>query len=210
MCFPDFEGPTEEFLVVEHDSIGKAYLVQWPGSAPKWEDEKSLRRLLLSYPEHMRVPANELDLNDPLLLEYSRYETSGGRARTAAVRAVKAIKNNVEQLEQASDIEEDEQDDAPPTQRARHARTATISIGVTVNMGGVDADVQPYLKCPISHEIMVDPVVGEDGQTYERKELARWLHVNNISPMTGERMGARMVPNHAVKSMIANLSSTSA
>jgi hypothetical protein len=28
MCFPDFEGPTEEFLVVEHDSIGKAYLVQ--------------------------------------------------------------------------------------------------------------------------------------------------------------------------------------
>ena len=57
---------------------------------------------------------------------------------------------------------------------------------------------------------MVDPVVGEDGQTYERKELARWLHVNNISPMTGERMGARMVPNHVVKSMIANLSSTSA
>ena len=67
-----------------------------------------------------------------------------------------------------------------------------------------------FLKCPISHEIMVDPVVGEDGQTYERKELARWLHVHNTSPMTGERMGARMVPNHAVKSMIANLSSTSA
>ena len=210
MYFPDFDGPTMEFLVLEHDSIGKAYLVQRPGSAPKWEDEKLLRRLLLSYPRHMRVPANELDPDDPLLLEYSRYETSGGRARTAAVRAVKAIQINVNQLEQASDIEEDEQDDAPPTQRARHARTATISIGVTVNMGGVDADLQPFLKCPISHEIMVDPIVGEDGQTYERKELARWLHVKNTSPMTGERMGARMVPNHVVKSMIANLSSTSA
>ena len=57
---------------------------------------------------------------------------------------------------------------------------------------------------------MVDPVVGEDGQTYERKELARWLHVHNTSPMTGERMGARMVPNYVVKSMIVNLSSTSA
>ena len=54
---------------------------------------------------------------------------------------------------------------------------------------------------------MVDPVVGEDGQTYEREALAHWLHVTNISPMTGERMGARMV---LVKSMIANLSSTSA
>ena len=210
MCFPDFDGPPEEFLVVEHDSIGKAYLVQWPGSAPKREDEKSLHRLLLSYPQHMRVPADELDPNDPLLLEYSRYETSGGRARTAAVRAVKAIKINVDQLEQASDAEEDEQDDAPPTKRARNARTATVSIGITVNTGGVDADLQPFLKCPISHEIMVDPVVGEDGQTYERKELARWLHGKNTSPMTGERMGARMVPNHVVKSMIANLSSTSA
>ena len=210
MCFPDIEGPPEEFLVVEHDSIGKAYLVQWPGSAPKREDEKSLHRLLLSYPQPLMVPANELDANDPLLLEYSRYETSGARARTAAKNATKAIQINVVQLEQASDAEEDEQDDAPPTQRAHHARTATISIGVTVNMGGVDADVQPYLKCPISHEIMVDPVVGEDGQTYERKELARWLHGKNTSPMTGERMGARMVPNHAVKSMIANLSSTSA
>ena len=39
MCFPDFEGPPEEFLVVEHDSIRKAYLVQRLGSAPKWEDE---------------------------------------------------------------------------------------------------------------------------------------------------------------------------
>ena len=206
MCFPDFDGPPEEFLVVEHDSIGKAYLVQWPGSAPKREDEKSLHRLLLSYPQHMRVPADELDPNDPLLLEYSCYATSGGRARTAAKDAVKAIKINVDKLEQASDAEDDEEHDAPPTKRARNARTATISIGITVNAG----DLQPFLKCPISHEIMVNPVVAEDGHTYEREALVRWLSEKNISPMTGERMGARMLPNHAVKSMIANLSSTSA
>ena len=110
MCFPDFGGPPKEFLVVERDSIGKAYLVQWPGSAPKREDEKSLRRLLLSYPQHMRVPADELDPNDPLLLEYSRYETSSGRARTAAKNATKAIQINVDQ--------------------------ATISIGIMAFLGG--------------------------------------------------------------------------
>ena len=210
MCFPDFDGPPEEFLVVEHDSIGKAYLGQRLRSAPKWEDEKSLRRLLGSNPQHMRVPADELDANDPLLLEYSRYETSGGRARTAAKNATKAIKINVDQLEQASDAEEDEQDDAPPTKRARNARTATVSIGITVNTGGVGADLQPFLQCPISHEIMVDPVVAADGHTYEREALARWLSEKNSSPLTGQPMGTRMVPNHAVKSMIANLSSTSA
>ena len=210
MCFPDIEGPPEEFLVVEHDSIGKAYLVQWPGSAPKWEDEKSLRLLLLSYPQPVMVEASELDANDPLLLEYSRYETSGARARTAAKNATKAIQINVVQLEQASDAEEDEQDDAPPTKRARNARTATVSIGITVNTGGVGAVLQPFLQCPISHEIMVDPVVAADGHTYEREALARWLSEKNSSPLTGQPMGTRMVPNHAVKSMIANLSSTSA
>ena len=213
MRFPDIEGPPEEFLVVEHDSIGKAYLVQRLRSAPKWEDEKSLRRLLGSNPQHMRVPADELDANDPLLLEYSRYETSGARARTAAKNATKAIQINVDQLEQASDAEEDEQDDAPPTKRARNARTATVSIGITVNTGGVGADLQPlqpFLQCPISHEIMVDPVVAADGHTYEREALARWLSEKNSSPLTGQPMGTRMVPNHAVKSMIANLSSTSA
>jgi len=210
MCFLDFEGPPEEFLVVEHDSIGKAYLVQRLRSAPKWEDEKSLRRLLGSYPQPLMVPANELDANDPLLLEYSRYETSGARARTAAKNATKAIQINVVQLEQASDAEEDEQDDAPPTKRARNARTATVSIGITVNTGGVGADLQPFLQCPISHEIMVDPVVAADGHTYEREALARWLSEKSSSPLTGQPMGTRMVPNHAVKSMIANLSSTSA
>ena len=210
MCFPDFDGPPEEFLVVEHDSIGKAYLVQRLRSAPKWEDEKSLRRLLGSNPQHMRVPADELDANDPLLLEYSRYETSGARARTAAKNATKAIQINVDQLEQASGAEEDEQDDAPPTKRARNARTSTVSIGITVNTGGVGAVLQPFLQCPISHEIMVDPVVAADGHTYEREALARWLSEKNSSPLTGQPMGTRMVPNHAVKSMIANLSSTSA
>ena len=182
-----------EFYVAEHDSIAKAYLVQRPGSAPKWEDEKSLRRLLRSYPQHLLVPADELDPNDPLLLEYSCYATSGGRARTAAKNAVKAIKINVDKLEQASDTEEDEQDDAPPTQRARHVRTATISIGITVNTGGVGAVLQPFLQCPISHEIMVDPVVAADGHTYEREALARWLSEKNSSPLTGQPMGTRMV-----------------
>ena len=210
MCFPD-EGPTMEFLVLKHDSIvGKEYLVQWPDSAPKREDETWLHRRLLSYPQAVMMEANDLDANDPLLLEYSCYEKSGSRARTAAKNATKAIQINVDQLEQASDAEDDEEHDAPPTKRARNARTATVSIGITVNTGGVGADLQPFLQCPISHEIMVDPVVAADGHTYEREALARWLSEKNSSPLTGQPMGTRMVPNHAVKSMIANLSSTSA
>lgn len=212
MYFPTFEEPSVEFYVAQYDAIEKSYFVQRLGKAPKWEDEKSLRRLLRSNPEHLLVPDNELEADDPLVLEYSRYETSGGRARTAAVDAVKAIKLNVDTLEQDSDAEEDEQDDAPPTKRARRARAATVSIGITINTCGGAAeatDWQPYLQCPISHEIMVDPMVAADGHTYEREALARWLSEKNSSPLTGQPMGTRMVPNHAVKSMIAKFNSTS-
>ena len=213
MYFPAFEEPSVEFYVAKYDSIGKSYFVQRLGEAPKWEDEKLLRRLLRSNPQHLLVPDNDLEADDPLVLEYSRYETSGGRARTAAKDAVKAIKINMDIFEQASDAEDDEQDDAPPTKRARRARAATFSIGITVNTGGGGAeapDWQPFLQCPITNEIMVDPVVAEDGQTYERHALARWLGEQNSSPLTGLGMGARMVPNHALKSMIAKFNSTSA
>jgi len=99
------------------------------------------------------------------------------------------------------------------SQLSRAQRRPAVSIGITINAGGVGADLQPlqpFLQCPISHEIMVDPVVAADGHTYEREALARWLSEKNSSPLTGQPMGTRMVPNHAVKSMIANLSSTSA
>ena len=44
----------------------------------------------------------------------------------------------------------------------------------------------------------------------ERRALARWLGEHNSSPMTGKIMGARMITNHALKSMIAKYDSTSA
>ena len=213
MIFSTFDGPPDEFLIAKHDQIGKSYLIQRLGEAPKWLDEKFVRNRMSANPQHLKIPAEELDAADPLVLEYSRFATSGGRARTAAKAANVAIKSNVDKLEQASDAEEDEQDYAPPPKRARRARTATISIDINVDTGGgavLAPDWQPFLECPISHEIMVDPVVAEDGQTYERRALARWLGEHNSSPMTGKIMGARMITNHALKSMIAKYDSTSA
>ena len=41
------------------------------------------------------------------------------------------------------------------------------------------------LVCPLTHELMVDPVmlVGS-GQTYERAPLERWLATHDTDPMT--------------------------
>ncbi len=57
--------------------------------------------------------------------------------------------------------------------------------------------------CPITQELMDDPVIGNDGQTYERKAIVQWLQTNNKSPMTREPMTLGDIkPNYALKSMI--------
>ena len=38
--------------------------------------------------------------------------------------------------------------------------------------------------CPITQEIMVDPVTAADGSTYERNAILRWMSVRMSSPLT--------------------------
>lgn len=66
-----------------------------------------------------------------------------------------------------------------------------------------DADNTPHLFiCPISQDVMKDPVVAEDGHTYERNNITAWFHNHNTSPMTNEVIGKLLIPNHGVKSEI--------
>ena len=47
-----------------------------------------------------------------------------------------------------------------------------------------DPDPNPAFVCPITNEIFIDPVIAEDGHTYERKAITDWLQKNSISPLT--------------------------
>lgn len=57
--------------------------------------------------------------------------------------------------------------------------------------------------CPISLDIMQNPVCAQDGHTYERREIVQWLCRNHKSPKTLLDMGNHLVDNLALKSMIA-------
>ena len=57
--------------------------------------------------------------------------------------------------------------------------------------------------CPITQVVMVDPVLGSDGRTYERSAITEWLRTHNTSPMTREVMTAgTLKPNYALRSLI--------
>lgn len=65
--------------------------------------------------------------------------------------------------------------------------------------------------CPISYEIMKDPVIASDGQTYDRDALLQWLQVRSISPLTNEPItAASLVRNYALNAAIQRFVATSA
>ena len=66
-------------------------------------------------------------------------------------------------------------------------------------------EVPDALCCPISMEIMRDPVIAADGHTYERAEIEAWFANNRTSPKTGAVLPhGSLIPNHAAKAMISD------
>ncbi|CAG7864365.1 unnamed protein product [Brassica rapa] len=58
--------------------------------------------------------------------------------------------------------------------------------------------------CPISLDLMTDPVIVSTGQTYDRTSIARWIEEGHCTcPKTGQTlMDSRIVPNRALKNLI--------
>ena len=58
------------------------------------------------------------------------------------------------------------------------------------------------MRCTITHDPMVDPVITADGHTYERSAIEKWFGSGNIiSPATGASLAHQNpVPNIALRS----------
>jgi hypothetical protein len=44
------------------------------------------------------------------------------------------------------------------------------------------------LLCPITLELFRDPVLAEDGHTYERQAIVEWIEKNGRSPLTNQQL----------------------
>ncbi|XP_017220234.1 U-box domain-containing protein 16 [Daucus carota subsp. sativus] len=60
-------------------------------------------------------------------------------------------------------------------------------------------------RCPISLDLIRDPVVVSTGQTYDRNSINQWLESgHNTCPKTGQTLShTDLIPNNALKSLIA-------
>jgi len=69
--------------------------------------------------------------------------------------------------------------------------------------------MEPFPKefyCPITQELMKDPVIGPDGQTYERSAIISWVQKHGTSPITRLPMKIdQLFPNRALKNTIEDM-----
>jgi len=57
----------------------------------------------------------------------------------------------------------------------------------------------PVPICPITQDVMREPVIDKEGNTYEKSAILEWLKTNNNSPITRNVISAsELIPNRAL------------
>jgi hypothetical protein len=65
--------------------------------------------------------------------------------------------------------------------------------------------------CPVTHDVMTDPVIADDGLTYSKVGIDNWISVKKrigetlTSPLTGANMKPNYIPNYALKDLLEEL-----
>ena len=78
----------------------------------------------------------------------------------------------------------------------------SVPLGLCLDTAGVQ--VPWYFRCPISLELMRDPVTVSTGQTYDRSSIESWVATGNTScPVTRAPLADfTLIPNHTLRRLI--------
>jgi ubiquitin len=93
---------------------------------------------------------------------------------------------------------------AAPDEAPAPAPAESMSRAEPASAGAVASFVLDSFQCPLTMEVMRDPVFTADGQTYERTEIEKWFALGNrTSPLTGEELpSTNLLPNIALRQAI--------
>lgn len=85
-----------------------------------------------------------------------------------------------------------------------HIRETMVNLESVKAVNGVS--VPSYFICPLTLQLMFDPVIVASGQTYERDSIQKWIdHGLSRCPVTRQTLShTNLIPNYTVKALIAN------
>ncbi|EPS73954.1 hypothetical protein M569_00792 [Genlisea aurea] len=82
---------------------------------------------------------------------------------------------------------------------------STPKIAPRRQRSAAEVNIPADFRCPISLDLMRDPVVVSTGQTYDRSSIAMWIESGHVTcPKTGQPLAhAQLISNLALKNLIA-------
>ncbi|WCJ33659.1 U-box domain-containing protein 21 [Euphorbia peplus] len=88
--------------------------------------------------------------------------------------------------------------------RRRAARRASKQHIEDENPGEMELAIPKDFRCPISLELMKDPVTVSTGITYDRENIDKWIERGNLNcPVTNQRFNSLdPIPNHTIRKLI--------
>jgi hypothetical protein len=121
----------------------------------------------------------------------------GPDASSDAVAELRRLREKLKKKQKKGRQRERRQHDESGVQGAAGPSAPTAS--------STSADDEPpdEFMCPITQEVMGDPVVASDGHTYERAAIERWVAKKMTSPKTGGALESAIIfPNHSIRRQI--------
>lgn len=79
-----------------------------------------------------------------------------------------------------------------------------VRINRPVTLDQSNVQIPLYFRCPISLELMQDPVILSTGQTYDRSSIEKWVASGNTTcPVSMQKLeDFTLIPNHTLRRLI--------
>jgi len=157
-----------------------------------------------SIPTSIPVLSNQVDTTGFTLKELEMLDTAVGMGlgKAKVVRVMRIRKKKRGEIKDVNRLIEDvfaAPDEEPQTSSITSA-VKPADTKSTSDPGEPPDD----LTCPLSLELFEDPVITDDGHTYERSNIEDWFRRTSTSPKTNLTLKSlRLRPNHVVKSIVS-------
>jgi hypothetical protein len=90
-----------------------------------------------------------------------------------------------------------------PQAHWRRLCTRCVNVIYRVRYATAQTFVPYYLMCPISLDLMTDPVISPSGISYDRDNIEEWLLTNNTEPITMIALSVeQLYPNRSLRDTI--------
>jgi len=86
--------------------------------------------------------------------------------------------------------------------------TSPLSSTSTTRVTAASFDIPPEFICPLSKDIMVDPVMTVSGHSYERSYITEWFKLHATDPLTNKPIVTLLTENRNLKDSIATFNNS--